>query len=106
MALILHFPGSRTEPAEYVSTDPVHCVVCGWDGDREENAGDYHTLEGIPAGYPWAHDDDVACHDCTIYCAGCGEDLLDGGSFIGACSFDSQLWCWQCISEALCPEAL
>jgi hypothetical protein len=106
MGNVLHFPGSRTEQAEYVSTDPVRCVVCGWEGDREDHEGEYRILEGIPVGYPWAQDGDAVCHDCTIFCAGCGSDLLDQGVFIGACEFAQKLWCWECISEALCPEAL
>ena len=105
MSLVCVFPGSRLEPAEYVSTEPVHCVRCGWDGDAEANAGEYHILHGIPAGYREAVDGDAICHDCSLYCEGCGEDLLDRSDFIGA-AVDGTLYCWWCMADALAPEAL
>jgi hypothetical protein len=103
MSLITVFSGSRTEPAEYRPTDPVRCVICGWEGDAEANAGEYHILSGIPASYTWAHDDDAVCHDCSLWCASCGEDLLDDGDFLGVVA-DGELLCETCAGEALCPE--
>lgn len=105
MSLIVTFPGSRTEPREYVSTEPVECIVCGWTGDAEDHAGDYRLLHGIPRNYLWAFSGDSICHDCSLFCADCGEDLLDGGDFLGCAADDETLLCWFCMADALCPGA-
>lgn len=105
MSLIRTFPGSRYEPAEYRATEPVECIVCGWAGDADYDSGEYHILHGIPHDYLWAMSGDAICHDCSLYCAGCGEDLLDGGDFIGCAADDETLLCWFCMADALCPGA-
>lgn len=103
MSLILTFPGSRIEPSEYRSTEPVTCAVCGWSGDAEVNAGEYDILDGIP-DHPWqlGFNGDVVCHDCSLFCNGCGEDLLDRGVYLGVCA-DGELLCEFCAGEAMCP---
>lgn len=106
MSLHCVFPGSRSEPAEYVPTEPVECIVCGWVGDAEDHEGEYLALRDIPRSYLWAMSGDVICRDCSLFCADCGEDLLDGGIFAGAWSDGSALYCWHCVEEALCPTSI
>lgn len=100
MTMVCTFPGSRVEPAEYTPNDPVECIQCGWVGDAEDNSGEYDTLRNIPEDYPWAMSGDAICHDCTLSCADCGEDLLDGGVFLG-CAVDDRLMCWFCMGDAI-----
>ena len=105
MSLVCVFPGSRLEPAEYVSTEPVTCVRCGWEGDAEENVGEYHILSGPLPGHPHSDEGDVICSDCSVFCEDCGEDLMDKGDYLGAL-VDRVPLCWFCVSEALIAEAL
>ncbi|MFZ3343351.1 MAG: hypothetical protein WA213_20910 [Terriglobales bacterium] len=105
MSLQLIYPASHAGPAEYRPTDPVECTVCGWVGDRDYHQGDYSTLHGVPELYLYAMSGDTICHDCSLFCADCGEDLLDDGDFLGCAADDETLLCWFCMADALCPGA-
>jgi hypothetical protein len=46
MALVLAFPATRLEPAEYKSLDPVYCAHCHQEWDEDDHRDEFTEVDG------------------------------------------------------------